>query len=101
MPITEVSLKSSSRWMKRKGLIVMLMLLLLMDSTRTFPKLILTTNIEYISISSALCNIITIAIIIEKIKQQGFKILCTLPYFYCKILRTIKLHLRFEVASLQ
>ncbi|KAL7472809.1 hypothetical protein ACHAXS_013175 [Conticribra weissflogii] len=41
-----------------------------------------TTEAEYISLSSALCNVIPIMKLFEEIKQHGFCVLCTLLYIY-------------------
>ncbi len=43
-----------------------------------------TMGAEYISLSSALCEVIPIMQLIEEVKQHGFCVLCTVPYFYCK-----------------
>ncbi len=44
-----------------------------------------TTEAEYIAMSQALCDVIPIMRLLQKMIEQGFKVLCTKPYVYCKV----------------
>jgi hypothetical protein len=44
-----------------------------------------TTEPECIAMSQALCDIIPIMGLLQEIKEQDFKVLCTEPYVYCKV----------------
>jgi hypothetical protein len=45
-----------------------------------------TTEAEYIAMSQALCDVIPIMGLLQEMKEQDFKVLCTEPYVYCKVL---------------
>jgi hypothetical protein len=44
-----------------------------------------TTEVEYIAMSQALCDIIPIMGLLQEMREQDFKVLCTKPYVYCKV----------------
>ena len=43
-----------------------------------------TTEVEYIALSSTLCDVIPVMQLMEEITKNGFPILCTDPYVYCE-----------------
>ncbi len=44
-----------------------------------------TTKAEYIAMSQALCDVLPIMFLIQKIKAKGFQVICMKPYVYCKV----------------
>jgi hypothetical protein len=44
-----------------------------------------TTKAEYIAISQALGDVIPIMGLLQEVREQDFKVLCTEPYVYCKV----------------
>ena len=44
-----------------------------------------TTEAEYIAMSMALRDVLRIMYLTKEIKEQGFPVLCTEPYVYCKV----------------
>jgi hypothetical protein len=48
-------------------------------------KLLSTTEAEYIAMSQALRDIISIMGLPQEMREQDFKVLCAEPYVYCKV----------------
>jgi hypothetical protein len=44
-----------------------------------------TTEAKYIAMPQALCDVIPIMGLLQKMREQDFKVLCTKPYVYCKV----------------
>jgi hypothetical protein len=44
-----------------------------------------TTEAKYIAISQALCDVVPIMGLLQELREQDFKVLCTEPYVYCKV----------------
>jgi hypothetical protein len=44
-----------------------------------------TTKAKYISMSQALHDIIPIMILLQEMREQDFKVICTEPYVYCEV----------------
>jgi hypothetical protein len=44
-----------------------------------------TTEAEYIAMSQALRDVIPIMGLLQEMREQDFKVLCTKPYVYCKV----------------
>jgi hypothetical protein len=44
-----------------------------------------TTEAEYIAMSQALSDVIPIMGLLQEMREQDFKVLCTEPYVYCKV----------------
>jgi hypothetical protein len=44
-----------------------------------------TTEAEYIAMSQALREVIPIIGLLQEMREQDFKVLCTEPYMYCKV----------------
>jgi hypothetical protein len=46
-----------------------------------------TTEAEYIAMSQALCDVIPIMELLQEMREQDFKVLCTEHYVYCKVFK--------------
>jgi hypothetical protein len=46
-----------------------------------------TTEVEYIAMSQALHDVILIMGLLQEMRDQDFKVLCTEPYVYCKVFK--------------
>jgi hypothetical protein len=46
----------------------------------------ITTEAEYIAMLQALCDVIPIMGLLQEMREQDFKVLCTKPYVYCKVI---------------
>jgi hypothetical protein len=44
-----------------------------------------TTEAEYVAMSQALCDVIPIMGLLQEMREQDFKVLCTKLYMYCKV----------------
>ncbi len=47
-----------------------------------------TTEVEYIAMSQALCDVIPIMGLLQEIREQNSKVRCTKPYMFCKSFNT-------------
>jgi hypothetical protein len=44
-----------------------------------------TTEAEYFAMSQALRDVIPIMVLLQEMREQDFKVICTEPYVYCKV----------------
>jgi hypothetical protein len=44
-----------------------------------------TTEVEYIAMSQALCDVIPVMNLLQEMREQDFKVICTEAYAYCKV----------------
>ncbi len=51
----------------------------------SIPVAMSTTEAEYIAMSQALREVIPIMGLLQEMREQDFKVLCTEPYVYCKV----------------
>jgi hypothetical protein len=50
-----------------------------------------TTEAEYIAMSMALCNVISIMELIKEMKGHHIPVICSKPYVYCRCLKTTQM----------
>jgi hypothetical protein len=44
-----------------------------------------TTEAEYMAMSQAICDIVPVMNLLQEMREQDFKVICTEPYVYCKV----------------
>jgi hypothetical protein len=80
IPVDSSTAKSQSRW-----IIIYAGCPIYWASKLQSQVALSTTKAEYIAMSQALCDVIPIMNLLQEMREQDFKVICTEPYDYCKV----------------